>query len=194
MRCVRKVVNKKQKHCNKSIDDFYIDQRRGDGHYPICKSCHREYSRERYKNNEHVRKQSSDRSKRLRETNEGRDAIARRGDKYYSSIHGRAKTLWRGAHARDASATLTLEKVTEMLQRGVCSVTGIPFDLSSGYRRRTGRNMNPLAPSLDQIVAGAGYTNENTRIVIWHYNWMKGQFTDFETYLMAKAIVASFEK
>lgn len=50
------------------------------------------------------------------------------------------------------------------LDRGVCEVTGIPFDLSIPKAWN--------APSLDRIVPNLGYTMENTRIVLLAVNVM----------------------
>ena len=47
-------------------------------------------------------------------------------------------------------------------------MTGIEFDLSFGKA-----HARPFGPSLDQIKPGAGYTEENTQVVVWIYNAAK---------------------
>jgi hypothetical protein len=58
--------------------------------------------------------------------------------------------------------SLNWRDIQEQIDVGCCEVTGIPFDLT------TPKAWN--APSLDQIVAGGGYTQENTRVVLYALN------------------------
>ena len=69
---------------------------------------------------------------------------------------------------------------------GRCEATGIPFILGNKIR-------GPFSPSLDQITAGAGYTQNNCRFVIWAFNAAKGVGTDADMLQLAKAIVAHQE-
>jgi hypothetical protein len=55
-------------------------------------------------------------------------------------------------------------EIQTRINAGVCEMTGIAFDLS------TPKGWN--APSLDQIVPRAGYTKENTRVVLYALNTM----------------------
>ena len=102
---------------------------------------------------------------------------------YTDSIKGRAKTLWHNSRARTTNHTITEDWIASVLNLGVCQVTGIPFEWSSGKGRQ------PFSPSLDQICPGKGYTPENTRIVIWMYNAAKNVFTDADVLKMAYALV-----
>jgi hypothetical protein len=60
--------------------------------------------------------------------------------------------------------SITPEDIQNRINLGVCEVTGIPFDLAKP------RAWN--APSLDQIEPKAGYTQENTRVVLYAVNVM----------------------
>jgi hypothetical protein len=59
---------------------------------------------------------------------------------------------------------LSVENIQKRIDNGCCEVTGISFDLT------TPRAWN--APSLDQIIPKAGYTMENTRVVLYALNVM----------------------
>lgn len=55
-----------------------------------------------------------------------------------------------------------------------CAVTGIMFDLSLSRRGA----VNPLAPSLDRIDSSKGYTDKNTRLVVYFVNVAKHTWFD----------------
>jgi hypothetical protein len=93
--------------------------------------------------------------------------------------------MWGGAKKRAlkkgamAQFTITRMDVYNKLLAcdGFCPITGEPFDFSLvGFNQQNARG-----PSLDQIIPGKGYTNENTQVVVWWYNAAKGSwFTDEE--------------
>lgn len=98
----------------------------------------------------------------------------------------------RGAAERAVSKgvpfSISPEWAVERLKPGKCEVTGIPFDFNrEGLAPGV---MNPFAPSLDRKTPKLGYTEENTRIVIWLYNAAKGGWTDENVLRMAEALVA----
>lgn len=70
------------------------------------------------------------------------------------------------------------------LKQDACAVTGIMFDLADARS-----NVNPLAPSLDRIDASKGYTDSNTRLVIYFVNVAKSDWSDdqFRTLILASA-------
>lgn len=173
----------------KMLDHFHNDKARKDGKYPNCKQCTYAYMRGRYKNQPELRERLSRENKFKRLTSKSyRDAAKLRGEKFYASIHGRAKTLLKGARSRQPECSVTLEHITNLLERGICPVTGYKFDLINGIRA-TGKTYHPFAPSLDKITPSLGYTNQNTRLVIWQYNVMKGEQTDSLILEICKAIV-----
>ncbi len=99
---------------------------------------------------------------------------------------GRSYHLWRGAKHRATKNNLPFSikrlDVQQALEVGVCQVTGIPFDYTSG---------SPWAPSLDKIVPSLGYTKDNTRCVVFMFNVAKHDFSDSDVMKMCKAVVAS---
>lgn len=113
--------------------------------------------------------------------------------KRYCTISGRANALLRTARRSNASqttaCTVTLEHIVKGIEAGICPVTGFRFELSNQHRMTTLRKADPYAPSLDRIDARKGYTNENTRIVIWQYNMAKGETTDAEMLRLCRAVV-----
>ena len=104
---------------------------------------------------------------------------------YRQTEKGRAVVIFCDARVRARKAklpfTITKDWVVEHLQSGVCAQTGDAFDytlLSSNGHRQP----NMFAPSLDQIVPNAGYTEENTQIVCWWWNAFKYNRTDDEAW------------
>lgn len=89
----------------------------------------------------------------------------------------RAKILCRSAGKRAAvrglAFSLDEEEVASAIKAGTCAATGLSFDLTPDKKR-----CNPLAPSLDRVDPAAGYTRENTRVVIWAFNCMRNEFSD----------------
>jgi hypothetical protein len=68
--------------------------------------------------------------------------------------------------------------VEELLKSGVCAVTGDGFQYTV-YKGKYHRN--PYTPSLDQIIAGEGYTMTNTQAVVWWFNNLKEDMSNDET-------------
>ena len=57
-------------------------------------------------------------------------------------------------------------------QNGCCLLTGIKLDFLSGNKK------NPFSPSIDQIIAGAGYLESNARLVCTAINLALNEFGD----------------
>lgn len=102
--------------------------------------------------------------------------IKGRSSKFYSSVKGRTLTLLKSAKRRDINSELDFDYLYNKLLKNKCEVTGILFDLNKNNKWKK----NPYSPSIDRINNKIGYTKENTRIVIWQYNLMKGELTDSE--------------
>lgn len=177
----------------KSLSEFHNDQKRKDGKYPNCKECHYFYVRERYKTTDAKQKRQVLYAKN-REKTEFIEANKKRGDKFYNSLEGRAKTLFNGIKSRQPDATVTYEQILNDMKNGICAVTRIPLDFDmKTYKEKTGRRSNPFSPSVDKINPNKGYTPENTRIVIWQYNMMKSELSDGEMYLICQAVVNNYD-
>lgn len=89
----------------------------------------------------------------------------------------RATFLLRSAKQRTikhgGSINITVEWVESKIIKGVCEVTGIPFDLSPSNFKR----MNPFAPSLDRIDSrNRDYSETNTRVVLASVNVALGEW------------------
>lgn len=98
--------------------------------------------------------------------------------------------LFNGAKSRvPLGFSLTLSHVTNQIGKGHCAVTGIKFDLRINQNGKRSRSWSPYAPSLDKIDSRKPYTDENTRVVIWQYNVMKGELSDDQVFEICKLIV-----
>lgn len=79
-----------------------------------------------------------------------------RADAIYASALLRAKQ-------KRLPFNLTREWVRERVLKGHCELSGIAFS----FERQAGPwRRDPLTPSIDQIIAGAGYTTDNCRVVL----------------------------
>jgi hypothetical protein len=105
-----------------------------------------------------------------------RECVSKHSEAYRLSPEHRAGLLFRAARTRAKEAnipfTITKAWVLERLVGGVSELTGLPlvFEQHDKYR------LHPSAPSLDQIVAGKGYTPENTMVVCLAENLLMGQY------------------
>lgn len=112
------------------------------------------------------------------------------------ALQARVDTPWRGllhaAQSRAKKRSLPYF-LTEMWAAkrwtGLCEVTGLEFRLGQ-------RGFGPKfwSPSIDKIDASKGYVPENCRFVLWGVNSFKHDATDEDMVLVARAIVAAFDK
>lgn len=79
--------------------------------------------------------------------------------------------LWSATRSRAKKNSLEFDIplgfIEGVLERGVCQVTGIPFDTEEVLRKR------PWIPSVDRIDSKRGYVMGNVQIVVWAYNQAK---------------------
>jgi hypothetical protein len=68
---------------------------------------------------------------------------------------------------------------------GACEITGILF------RKNEKRGPHPFSPSIDRKNPALGYTQSNTRFILWGCNAIKGVGNDFDMYEIAEAIMKS---
>ncbi|QDB71031.1 hypothetical protein bb8_p56 [Bordetella phage vB_BbrP_BB8] len=142
-------------------------------------------ARYREENRERIREQQ--RQWRLRHTEEEKDRCRKKAVDYRATPDGRGDRLFHGAKKRAATSgiefSLEREWVIEKVKSGVCEVTGLPFELSSG------RSL--FAPSLDRTDPTKGYTPDNVKVVVWSYNAAKATGTHEEVLVLAHALVAN---
>lgn len=98
-------------------------------------------------------------SSRAKKEYQKRVRLERRGLSLVSDAKRRAKT-------KGIPFDLDWRDIQRRLDLGKCEITSLPFDLMSPKAWN--------APSLDQIRPGAGYTKENTRVVLYSLNVMLG--------------------
>lgn len=122
--------------------------------------------------------------RQYRSTAPGRKTTRACYDRRYRSPRGRATHLINAARKRKA-VTVSIEQIEAAIAAGVCAVTGIRFDLEPAAANV---HHNPLAPSLDRIDPAGDYTPENTQVVIWAYNLVKGEQTQEDTKALLKRI------
>jgi hypothetical protein len=139
----------------KPLTEFYASQSRRDGISATCKGCTAKTAKRlRLANQEHY----SAVSKATREQTRARDPLA-----FYS------KQLLDGARNRSKKLNIPIEIdrdwVEARLRAGKCSITGLPFVLETPR--------HPHTPSIDQMIAGEGYTLANAQVVVWIYNAAK---------------------
>lgn len=172
------------KKCNKCglkkpLNEFHKYSRNRDGLSHQCKTCVRAYQAKwRQKNPELVK-----------------TYYARYVNKtYYNTLEGRATYLLKRAKIRAKEKgwefDLTRDWVLQRLKKGVCEVTGLPFDLS---KQDESLRHNPFAPSLDRIDPSRGYTKDNVQVVIWAYNAAKNEFGEYVLRAIAEALVSRDE-
>jgi hypothetical protein len=136
-----------------------------------------------------------------RATPEGRRYALDAAQKYRTTVRGRASHIYHHAKHREAAFavmpvearssrmmktsaraskirgrpfTLTKQWIIERMERGVCELTGLPFDLSLGTGR-SGRT-SPFAPSIDRIDCSRGYEPGNCRMVLYAMNTALGDW------------------
>lgn len=127
-------------------------------------------------------------------TPEGRASKSQAHRKRWETPSGRAYLLWKSAKYRASDRglefTLTSEFVRELMAKGCCQVTGIPFVFSRRPGRNNGRsgNRRPFAPSLDRKDPSQGYTPENVQLVVWIYNMAKSDWGHEDVMKMVEAL------
>jgi len=105
-----------------------------------------------------------------------------------ATAHGRAVSLAKSCRNRCKDRGIQYELhytwVEEQILEG-CSITGHKFDLTELSPQHM------LCPSLDRIDPTKGYTKENTQIICWCINALKGTGTFEEMFKLAEMIASS---
>jgi len=68
---------------------------------------------------------------------------------------------------------LNMEWLLEKMNKGICELTGLPFD----YTVIAKNKQSPFGPSLDRVDSSKGYTQDNTRVVVVIANLAKNSWT-----------------
>lgn len=133
--------------------------------------CIRGHVGERYKNNGECiecRKARDARpaakQARARRDAASPDRVVARVRKYQATQRGRAVRLFHSARSRCELVTITPEWIEDRLHLGSCEISGLPFEFA------TTKMQGPFSPSLDRIDRSAGYTPDNTRVILWALN------------------------
>lgn len=166
---------------SKPLTGFDRDARASDERRSMCKACMSAWYRGR------VDTKAEDR-RLYRENN--REKVRQINLNYRQTKNGQAGALYRSAKQRAGKKriefSLSPEWVIERVLAGVCEATGLPLSFGTSGDHRP----NTFAPSIDRKDPRGGYTPENSRVVIWAFNALKGHGTDEDVLTVAKAIVA----
>ncbi len=114
-------------------------------------------SRYRYANDPKTREREKTRGIKSRTSPRGRAAV----------MHSHAKGR---AQRKKMDFDLEIGWIEEKLEIGICELTGIKFQLTTGD--------NPYAPSLDRIDSSKGYTKDNVKVVTVAINMMRNRWDD----------------
>lgn len=135
------------------------------------------------------RRSADQKAKRRTYCDNNRLALNAAATKRYHAKKGhperRAQQLFNSAKTRAKESgrdfTLSFDRVLFALELGVCEATGLKFDMLA----RKGRS--PYAPSLDREDCSKGYTDENTRVVVWAFNSACGDWGEDILWEVVKA-------
>ena len=166
-----------------------------------CKECTRKYNaKRRDKLGKSGRRQEQAKLYLVRKALPGfledkRKYQSERFAKRFSTLKGRAKVLHQGAKQRAKERgipfSISVEFVLNLLTNTQdCPALGLPIwrpneDGSIKWFATPGKTQEHNSPSLDQMVAGAGYTEDNTELVSWRANHIKNDGTADEHFKIA---------
>jgi endogenous inhibitor of DNA gyrase (YacG/DUF329 family) len=121
-----------------------------------------------------------------------REWYAENEPRYYQNYRTRQMGIrpWRyvfqsrRAHAQLAGMEFTLtDEWCKSRWTGCCEITGMPF-----RKNPKGKGPHPFSCTLDRINPGIGYTQANSRFILWGCNALKGVGTDKDMFAIAQAI------
>jgi hypothetical protein len=140
---------------------------------------------------EYARNMSRKYMRRQREDPEYRAKSKARTIRFHRTEHGTAVKLIAAARGRakrqGVAVRLTKEWVADKLAAGVCPKTGYKFT----YRlpSEVGARKDPTRPSLDRVVPGGDYSEENVQVTCTVYNIAKQDLSDREFLDLCLAVV-----
>ena len=89
----------------------------------------------------------------------------------------------RRSESKNLKCTITADWLNEKFEPMICEATGLRLIWDGPAKG------NPWAPSVDRIDPSKGYTEDNTQITCWAYNWAKGNWSHDVLSIVAHAIV-----
>lgn len=92
------------------------------------------------------------------------ERVKERGQKYWRENRAGKMLTQVRKNSKDNGMVcdMTYEWFQVRLDAGVCEMSGMPFDMES--------KRGPNSPSIDRIRAGAPYTRDNCRMILWSLN------------------------
>jgi hypothetical protein len=126
--------------------------------------------RQEYRARTEVKLKTAEAQKRYKSKPEVQEARRKKREENIKRADRRSVMLMNSVNVRCRKGNLPVEIdaawIKERLEKGVCEVSGVCFEFGKhGSTRR-----NPFGPSIDQIVAGGGYTLKNSRVVLTALN------------------------
>lgn len=94
-------------------------------------------------------------------------------------LHSFIRARLSDAKGRSSNVTVTFDELLASWT-GTCAISGLPINMTKGSLD---------VGSLDQIIAGAGYTTGNVQWVSWRVNRAKGEQTTAEFIEMCRAVL-----
>lgn len=126
--------------------------------------------RQEYRSRPEVIVKTAKTQERYKSRPDVQEARRKRKEENKRKLAFRAAILMTSVGQRCRKSNLPMEIdvpwVHAILEKGVCEVSGMAFDFGNHPSTRR----NPLGPSIDQIVAGEGYTLANSRVVLTALN------------------------
>jgi len=112
-----------------------------------------------------------------------------------NNFTSRAKMLLQGAKTRAKKSkslcTIDSQWIEERLEKGLCELTNIPFELESVTEYTT----NPYGPSIDRIdPKNRNYTKDNCRIILSFANRALNECTQEQALPILEAMVKGIKK
>lgn len=118
-----------------------------------------------------------------KKTPEFKAKVKAANQRFGATVHGRAKSLLRGAEIRSIMRGLPFELTLKWIEKHLnplrCELSGEKFVLEAGH---------PLIPTIDRIIPKYGYVPRNCRIITKKLNNMLSSYGHDEFLRLAKLI------
>lgn len=180
---MEEIIGRKCSVCQEfKLREFFGYEKRAYGNMrATCRECRRLQDRKKAENDpEWAAKRKKYHADRYRRKSASEPSFVSYMKGRRATPNGRANQLVhhakRRAELKGMEFSLTQEWVRREIEKGVCIVTKLPFDLEPN----SDGHFNPYAPSLDRKDKSKGYTEDNVQVVCWAYNVGKGEMTDDE--------------